>query len=288
MPGLRWTHRGAVALPETLQVRVAPLFVGRLPAGAPEPARALAAEEVAANVRWFTDPGPRGRPVSGLVLSGLPEDPAPLAVPVADGRARSLRVVVAHVDGPQVPAFRASPLAPLVDRWVVVARRAADVVADVEVVVPLEAEVLAEVGAIAAAASGVRRLVLTWPYPRGDRFVPPPISAVLGAVRGALPHLARIEWTLKGLPACLTADVDPGLVDRSARASNRWYVDAEHQRERALLFQPDVLQLAKQEACRFCAVDPRCDGVAERWLRGGLVPSFLPIRDETTGGHALR
>jgi hypothetical protein len=48
--------------------------------------------------------------------------------------------------------------------------------------------------------------------------------------------------------------------------------------DRALLFQPDVLRFAKREGCRFCDLDPHCDGVAEAWSRTGLVPALVPIR----------
>jgi hypothetical protein len=87
--------------------------------------------------------------------------------------------------------------------------------------------------------------------------------------------LEGLPWTIKGLPACVLPE---GLRGRIGRTSNRWYVDAERQRDRALLFVPDVLAFAKREACRFCDLDARCDGVAERWLLDGLVGALRPLR----------
>ena len=35
---------------------------------------------------------------------------------------------------------------------------------------------------------------------------------------------------------------------------------------------------AKRESCRFCDLDGRCDGVAERWLQQGLIGPLVPLR----------
>ncbi|MEM6928766.1 MAG: hypothetical protein AAF602_17645, partial [Myxococcota bacterium] len=86
-------------------------------------------------------------------------------------------------------------------------------------------------------------------------------------------------WGIKGLPRCTLRQLDEevSLAGRIWRTRNRYYVDADHQRSRALMFEPDLVQLVKSDRCRFCAVDDRCDGVAERWLAEGLVPELLPL-----------
>jgi hypothetical protein len=285
MPGLRWTARGAVTLPETLQVRIEPVFTHRVAAGAPVPGRSLTTDEVQANVRYFANPGPRGRPVHGLVLSGIPAELGPLAPVVREAKRGAVRRVVVHVDGARVVEVQSSALAPLVDVLVLVVRDPDDLAGigtptsgpGLDLVVPLEAEVFARIEPIAEAArrSLAPRVTFTWPFPAGEQ-VPPPADEAIAALRRAVAVLGPVPWTLKGLPPCLADDLlDPRQVFRS---SNRWYVDAEHQLDRALLFFPDVVRYAKREVCRFCDFDPRCDGVAEAWLRRDLVPPLRPVR----------
>jgi hypothetical protein len=249
------------------------------------PARSLAPDEVLANVRYFAKPGPRGRPVSSLVISGLPAAVDPLAPAVREARAASVRRVVVHVDGPRVAAVQGSSLGPLVDALVVAVRRAEDLrgVGTVtsgpalEVVVPLEDAVLPQVREIAAAARRVLvpRVTFTWPFPAGDQL-PPAAELAIEAIRVGAAELGPTPWTVKGLPPCaLGSLVDP---ERVFRSSNRWYVDADHQLDRALLFFPEVVRYSKRELCRFCELDPRCDGVADRWLRSGVAPELRPVR----------
>lgn len=305
MPGLRWTPRGAVALPETLQIRVAPSSAASLRAGAPVPGRALTPEELTANLRWFTQPGPRGRPVSGLVLSGIPLGDAPLvrslAQSVQEVQEPSLLRVVIHTDGASLASLLDSPLAELCDQLSVAIRteeeasallsratRARSAALTLDVVIPLEEEVLPRLQSVTRAVleRGPRRLHFTWPFP-GSGVAPPEASRVVEALAPVVRLLSEPSegaglpggWSLKGLPVCTLERLAPGLsIRRTARTANRWYVDAQHQLDRALLFLPDVLRFSKRESCRFCEADDRCDGVAEQWLLSGLVPELVPIR----------
>lgn len=260
---LKWTSRGAVLAPATLQIRLSPHFPGRVAAGAPWPARSMADDEVDANVRLFATPGPRGRPISGLVLSGLDRD---VTDRIAHARALGVARVVVHAESGQVVS--GADVVTVAVRSVADAARVRGGVA----VVPLEQEVLARLADIVAVLDA-ERIVLTWPFPVAGQAPPPRADAVVSALAGVLPGMGR-EVEAKGIPRCVLA----GLPVRVSRTSNRWYVDADHQRERALLFVPDVLQLAKREACRFCTEDPSCDGVAERWLELGLAGPLLPLR----------
>lgn len=285
--GLRWTPRGAVALPDTLQVRIAPLFSRRVQAGAPIPSRHLTIGELEQNFEWFANPGPRGRPISALVLSGVPLDTlAEVGSAVEGVRARSVRRVVVHADAGDVAAIGSSPLAATIDVLAVAVRSVEECAAieaappsvEIHLVIPLEAEILPELERIARAAGRVspKRITFTWPFPSGIGEAPPPAAEVARAMpRDAM---RQVPWTIKGLPPCLLVAGMPEVVGHVGRSSNRWYVDAGHQRDRALLFLPDVVQFAKREGCRFCDLDPHCDGVAERWLRTGLVPALVPIR----------
>lgn len=285
MPGLRWTRWGAVALPESLQVRMAPVFADRVRAGAPEPARALSLDELRDNLRFFADPGPRGRPVVGLVLSGLPDEPlAGIAEAVRWARDRSVRRVAVHVDRPRLAELVASPLIDVVETVVVAVRGPVTPEqpgrAELHAVIPLESDTADQLAAVlnAVRAAAPARVVLTWPFP-GSGADAMAASELVPRIRAALPALEGLPWVLKGLPACVLTELLPrvDLEGRVWRSSNRWYVDAAHQRERALLFLPEVVRFAKREACRFCALDPRCDGVAEAWLAQGLVGPLVPF-----------
>ena len=90
--------------------------------------------------------------------------------------------------------------------------------------------------------------------------------------------LGELSWGIKGLPLCTLVDLPVAdLADRVWRTGNRLYVDADHQRSEALLFQPDLVRFVKVDACRFCAVQARCDGVASSWLERGLVGPLTPV-----------
>ncbi|MEQ1565630.1 MAG: hypothetical protein ABMA64_08335 [Myxococcota bacterium] len=285
MPGLRWTPQGAVTLPETLQIRIEPVFTRRIAAGAPSPGRSLTLTELRDNLSYFVSTGPRGRPVDALVLSGLGPSLDPIGPIVREARDRSVRRVVAHVDGTQVGAVQASSLAPVLDVLVVAVRTPDELEslgaptsgARLDVVVPLEPGVLPHLVALAAVAERllVPRITFTWPFPGGAE--PAAATDAAAAIASAAAALGRVEWTVKGLPPCLVGEVLG--TERVSRSANRWYVDADHQRERALLFFPDVVRYAKREVCRFCTADVRCDGVADRWLREGRVPEFHPRGD---------
>ena len=101
-------------------------------------------------------------------------------------------------------------------------------------------------------------------------------------------------WGVKGLPLCTLRPLESVVDVRSRiwRSANRRYVDADHQHDGALLLRPDLLQLMKVDACRFCKVDHHCEGVAsssgihlidedreERWIiRRGRAGIRFPVR----------
>lgn len=275
---LHWTTGGAVAAPETLQIRVTARYPGRLAAGAPAPTRTLDDDEVRDNVRCFTVErrGPRTRPCRALVLAGV--DLAGrhgLGDVLADARGWGVERVVLHVGHGDRAALGASPVARHVDAvaMTVADDDLADVAAlarrlDVTAVVRLDAATLPRLAGLARGLAAVRpsRVVLTWPFP-GDEE-PPHADRVAAALPEAVRALdaAGVSCGIKGLPACRLGD----LGARLWRSGNRWYVDADHQRDRALLFFPDVVRFARTEECRFCAISDRCDGAPEAWLRRGL------------------
>jgi hypothetical protein len=277
---LRFTASGAVPVPDTLQLRVSPVFRARLGAGAPTPSRALTDDELVANVVHFAAVGPRGKPADRVVLSGVPEEwVASMVALVPKLRASGAAVITAHAEPATVAA------------WVGVADQVAVTVRDVEslaalppglvLTVPLEEAVLPKLGALLGQVRdrAPRQVVVAWPYPDGGP-PPPPVVDVVEALVDVRALLSVLPFSVKGVPACLLSPlrrVVPDLAERATRTRNRWYVDADHQLGEALLFVPDVLRFAKSDACRFCELDARCDGVALGWHRLGLTGPLLPI-----------
>jgi hypothetical protein len=290
---LSWTEAGAVRRPTTLQIRVQRRYPGRVRAGAPTPTRSLSRAEILANLLHFTDGqrGPRTTPCTGLVLSGVgllsSEDTAPVL-----REARRLGIVrsVLHAGAEDLGRFAAEPWRSLVDVLVVPLQpdaghgldEAADAVAacraagiQVAVNTVLSAAAIRDLDQVARLAAGLApdSCTFSFPFPTGAEQPPPPAPAVV------LPDLERAVATLqaagsepriKGLPACYLGP----LADLLQPSTNRFYVDADHQLDDALMFFPHVLAFHKGEACRFCSRDGRCDGFFSAWLR---LPGFPPL-----------
>lgn len=276
---LAWTAAGAVARPRTLQLRLSAAFPERVSGRAPTPSRALTAEEAAANIAWFTMPSPRGLPVDGLVLSGAGVARRPdLPALIAQARGAGVVRVVLHVSTADLPYV------PAVDRCVVTARVVSPSDRDplrealaahpgVDVNLPLVASTLPglEDATRIAREGGAASITYTWPFPGGES--PADLSGSVAALRAAIPAAAGLPVTIKGLPACWLAEL--GRCTR--RSANRWYVDAEHQKEAAILFFPGVVAFAKADACRFCSRDAACDGPVPEWTGRPDVPGLRAL-----------
>jgi hypothetical protein len=120
-----------------------------------------------------------------------------------------------------------------------------------------------------------RGLAWVWPFPAPGTPPPPKAVDVVAALAAAgaldLPGVRLVH-----VPACL----DPregDAVHRRWRTRNRYYVDADHQLAGALLFFPELVQLAKPDRCRFCRADLVCDGVAAQWLEQGRTGPLEPM-----------
>ena len=289
---LHWTSAGAVGAPRVVQIRVTRHYPDRVRAGAPQPARSLSDAEVRENIHYFVVErrGPRTVASDALVLSGVAlAARGGLAHVVAEARTWGLQRVTLHLGAGARGDLLASPLGREVDALACGVSDVQDL-ADVGVlttaptgrpfhvsaVVTLDANGLARLEDLSRGLARVRpqRVVLTWPLVGPDR--PPAPARVLIELRTAVSRLedAGVETVIKGLPLCKLDE----LRDRAGRTGNRWYVDAAHQRERALLFLPHVIRLEKADMCRFCAASVDCDGVPEAWLRSGDVGPLAPIR----------
>jgi hypothetical protein len=229
-------------------------------------------EELLDNVHWFAvrRVGPRAAACTQLVLSGVDAlEDWTAVLPAARGW--GVQRIIVH--GRPRPGLA-------VDSWVAVVRHPADGVAGASWAIPLDAEVLPRLAALADAARALRPpgVTFTWPFPSHGVPPPPPAPVVVEAARSAIEGLraAGLSVVVKGLPPCTLRSVGEGAA-LAWRTRNRWVVDADHQRERALLFFPDVLRFARPDGCRVCAWATRCDGVAAPWLDAGLAGPLQPI-----------
>ncbi len=282
---LRWTEAGAVPSPTTLQVRVQRRHDARVKAGAPVPTRSLSEAELLANLRHFTVGmrTPRTRPCTGLVLSGQHlADRADLPAAVDQARADGVTHVVLHVGpddldrlDPDLWRGRADQLVlpldpgdrlPLAVQAVARAHAAGLRLSTHTVLSSAALPHLPQV-ADAIAQAGPARHTFTFPFPTDPATAaaaPDPLAAA-AALESLLPRLSSlpVQLAVKGLPACYLGPARPLL----ARTGNRWYVDADHQLDGALLFFPDVVAFHKGEACRFCSRSDACDGFFAAYLR---------------------
>jgi hypothetical protein len=252
------------------------------------------------NLAWFTTAGPRGLPCTSLVLSGVGAAGRPdLEALCEDARARGITRITLHagtedledlVPGrlrvdtlvlPVQPGESGANLAAAA-RALLAARAAGLAVA---ANVPLTAASLPLLPSIARAivAGGAATASFTFPFPVDGAHAndAPPAPRAITALREVLPALeaAGVRVAVKGLPPCYLGD----LARLTGRTANRWYVDADHQTDKALLFFPDVVAFHKGESCRFCAADPQCDGFFANYLRR---PGFPPLRPIEAGPQA--
>jgi hypothetical protein len=306
---LAWTAAGAVHRPRTLQIRLSRTYPERVRAGAPVPTRSLTTEEVDANLAWFTAASTRGLPIDALVLSGQGVAARP-DLPAILTRARALGVarITLHVGVADLAALAPAEGGPAggdpagkegvaaVDRYVLpvllgpdgadsaalrdafTAARAAGVRVDANA--PLVASGLPHLAAAAAiaVAGGASSLTFTYPFPTGADVAPPPVRDAVAALHAVVPRVLEaagdiLSLAIKGLPACYLG----ALAGYLRRSGNRWYVDADHQQDRALLFFPGVVAFTKADDCRFCAADPTCDGFFAAWLARPGTPPLRPL-----------
>ena len=295
---IRWTAAGAFANPTTVQIRVQRSYPGRIRAGAPVPTRSMSPEELSANIRHFSAglEGPRSTPCTGLVLSGVGvasrED-----IPEAISLARSLGItrIVLHVGGEDLIALDVDRFAGLVDTLVTPVQPESGALVDVcrliaaaqAVGIRVAANTVLTANALPSLLRAARpiakaapeQMTYTYPFPinGNESSTAPSPGRVLSALVPALAILDRagVRVQIKGLAACHLED----QAHRLERTHNRYYVDADHQQEQALMFFPDVVRFYKTDACRFCALDGDCDGFFSTYLRR---PGFPPLRPVNT------
>ena len=296
---LTWTASGSVPVPTTVQIRVQRSYPGRIRAGAPEPTRSMSQAEIERNLTHFTEGlrTPRTTPCHTVVWSGIGVATRPDLGPLVDhARAVGLRTVVLHAGIEDLEGLSVAAWQGRIDRLVVpmqpggaltgalqvlASARAAGLPVSTNTVLTQNA--LPELAATARALAAARPddVTFTYPFPvNGDDATnaPPPLRAV-AALHDAWTALdaAGVPASVKGLPACF---LGPDA-HRLRRSQNRWYVDADHQCEKALLFFPDVVAFHKDESCRFCTATDRCDGFFATYLRRPGTPPLRPLEAAT-------
>ncbi len=295
---LSWTEAGAVQRPETVQIRVQRSYPGRVRAGAPVPTRSMSEQELRANLRHFTidQRGPRTAPCTALVLSGvgvLSRQDTPRVLEL--GRQLGLSRVILHAGNEDLGELDVSSLEGLADQLVVplqaragsggleagsqAVRACQRVGIRVSANTVLDQAAADDLQAVARTVAELRPddVTFTFPFPQGGSGPPPPPAKP--TTREAQQRAQGIMATagvaprVKGLPACYLGQE----ADALSPSSNRWYVDADHQLGKALLFFPQVVAFHKGEVCRFCSRDGCCDGFFSAWLELPGFPALEPF-----------
>ncbi len=249
--------------------------------------------EVAANLRFFTAGGPRVLPVTGLVLSGVGVASRPdLALMIQEARALGIKRITLHAGVEDLEAFHPTLGVDLVTLPLQPSESGPSLSAGAEALLActraglsgssntvLDAASLPLLSAVAriAASGGATGHTFTFPFPV-DGGAPgelPPAPRAVAALGPAVAILraANVPCAIKGLPACYLGELGVDL----RRSGNRWYVDADRQLERALLFFPEVVAFHKGDVCRFCSRDGSCDGFFAAYLRRAGFPALTAI-----------
>jgi len=252
--------------------------------------------ELVDNIHYFTEglKGPRTQPCTGLVLSGVGVASRP-DTPEAIKLARDLGItrVVLHVGGEDLGDLDVVRFTGLVDVLVTPVQPETGALVEVCRVIQsaracglqVAANTVLTANALPALVRAARpiakacpdSMTFTYPFPinGNEATTAPTPRRVMSALRPALGILDRagVHVQIKGLPACHLGD----STDRLGRTHNRYYVDADHQKDKALMFFPDVVRFHKSDSCRFCTADGQCDGFFSTYLRRPGFPQLKPI-----------
>ena len=273
---LCWTKAGAVPWPTTVQIRLAKRYEHRIRAGAPSPSRQLTLQEFQENARYFrhTLDTSRSKPCHAITLSALQEEtPSRLENIAQVIRTFQYDYVRVHID---LQAQHLLPYLTFADHialsiqhpkeWSEYNLHMIDP-ARLYISILMNHETLLHIHNLRAAIPEGITITLLYPFPLSPKLIQtaPPLHTIQEQIARLPPSIQ-----VAGLPPCLS-------LREGKKTSNRWYVDADHQKDSALLFFPDLLRYYKSESCRFCVENASCDGFFVDYLNEHV--QLNPIED---------
>lgn len=284
---IHWTTSGAVATPKTVQIRLSTLNHRSLNVGLKVPERHLTIEEFETNLQYFQQglDTPRSIPCTSLTLSGLPLKPEPY-FDVLEQRS-SFHFTTLHL-GSEVSWETLKPHQSLFDRLVLSVGPFIDKL-DLRSIPKWARDKVHCIVSLTGNAMALEQWLeqfLPWVFAHQIPVTfshPFPLSPVKPLSPSSI--VALFQWLspllkdhsssknatiqVKGIPPCLIPSLHKHStnVHISSKTSNRWYVDADHQCDNALLFFPALLQFHKDDQCRFCTLNTQCDGFFLTYLK---------------------
>ena len=256
---LCWTKSGAVPWPTTVQIRLAQKYEQRIVAGAPHPSRQLSIEEFRDNAHYFrvTLHTSRSKPCDSITLTALHEEnPKRIAVLSQILQDLQYRYIRAHIDHQSQHLIKSLDFAHHISLAI---RHPTDWAKyELKSISPrrlyisilLNNDTLPHLFSLFESFPQGSHITLLYPFPLSDTLIH--TAPNIPALQKILKRVSK-NINIAGLPQCLS-------YRQGKKTSNRWYVDADNQKEQALLFFPDLLRYYKSESCRFCTENAFCDG----------------------------
>lgn len=280
---IRWTSSGVVGYPKAVQIRLTKNYPSRIAGKAPQPSRELSPSELLNNIEYFTTglKTPRTRPCNRLILSGIQEHQRSSIEQVIFSLVKyEMAQLVLHIPPNELKFFIEIENTTQSDlKYVCSIKTLNDLIktaplasTETTLSIMLNTEVLSNWDTCIEQLrmSSLDTVVFHYPYPGANEKPEYDLSLLISKlelVKKAFEN-SPLKIFCKGLPICYLHPLDFSY----QQTQNRWYVDADHQKEEALLFLPDVIQYHKADSCRFCSFDSKCDGFFLSHLKTGQFP----------------
>ena len=241
---LSWTAAGAVPWPTTLQMRIAANNSAQMRAGAPTPTRSLSLDEIESNFIYFGQAleTKRSKGSKRLTLSGAENVSAEtLGAIVEMAKKHNFETIILHASANMLRSLPWNKWNGIIDILSIgltsvncivtvkeFAHRALHSNINLRISLPLRNEFINHLDRYVEdlLEINIQGLTLTYPFPSKRTLPPPPAMAGKAAYKAAL---GKKNVSIKGLPLCLL----PKGANLPQKTSNRWYVDADHQKKRA-------------------------------------------------------
>ena len=267
---ISWTASGLVRTPNTVQIRCNSDTPKELKAGAPQPSRALSIQELRDNLEYFRFglDTPRTIPCTSLTLSGLNGDDWQRleTVQLFPFQYITLHANPESINWTELEQYKDSfqrLSIPLncqthelnIPEWAI---------SKTTIVISLEEglDTWLPMTIEKSNREGWNPFVFLYPFPLNRQSSPLSPQQAIEILEQLAQNCTKTP-IIKGLPYCLAKT----KYNLFAKTSNRWYVDAQHQKEKALLFFPDVSCYYKDDQCRSCRHNEECDGFFLEYLK---------------------